>query len=219
MSIEYTSASRHLVEELREKGITDERVLEGIARTPRQEFVPAGFRKRAYENEALPIDCGQTISQPYTVAFMTQLLHPAEGMKVLEIGTGSGYQAAVLSNMGVRVWSVERIPELLREARERFDRFGIRVATHLGDGTLGWSAFAPYDGIIVTAGAPGVPGTLVKQLKVGGLLVIPVGDKAMQRLEVIRRVSEDEYDVQDYGEFRFVPLIGRRGWEEQSAQS
>lgn len=219
MSIEYTNASRHLMEELRAKGITDSRVLQGIARTPRQEFVPAGFRRRAYENEALPIDCGQTISQPFTVAYMTQLLHPRKGMKVLEIGTGSGYQAAVLYNMGVNVWSVERIPELLREARERFERLGIRVATHLGDGTLGWNNFAPYDGIIVTAGAPTVPGTLVKQLTIGGLLIIPVGDKTMQRLEVIRRVSEDEYEVEDHGEFRFVPLIGRRGWGEESTQA
>ncbi len=208
-------ASLQLATELKEKGITNQLVLNGISLTQRDEFVSSGFRTRAWENEALPIECGQTISQPYTVAWMTQLLEPYEGMKVLEIGTGSGYQAAVLYNMGIRVWSVERIADLLANARKTFDRLGYNIATHLGDGTLGWSTFAPYDGILVTAGAPDVPQSLMRQLTVGGRLVIPVGDKSVQRLQVIQRVSEDEYEVQDRGEFRFVPLIGRRGWIDE----
>ena len=209
-----TSGSRQLADELSEKGITDELVLQGIHLTPRDEFVPRGFQRRAWENEALPIDCGQTISQPYTVAWMTQLLEPYKGMKVLEIGTGSGYQAAVLHNMGIKVWSVERIPELLEDARNTFDRLGYNIPTHLGDGTLGWSAYGPYHGILVTAGAPSVSGSLLRQLAIGGRLVIPVGDKRSQRLQMIERLDEEDYDVRDCGEFRFVPLIGRRGWNE-----
>ena len=212
-----THASRQLAEELREKGINDPLVMQGISMTPRDEFVSPGFRTRAWENEALPIQCGQTISQPYTVAWMTQLLNPRPGMKVLEIGTGSGYQAAVLHNMGIKVWSVERIPELLENARNTFDRMGYNIATQLADGTLGWSTFAPYDGILVTAGAPEVPASLLRQLAVGGRLVIPVGDRQTQRLEVIDRIAEDDFEVRDCGEFRFVPLIGRRGWNEESS--
>ena len=202
-----------LSEELQDQGIDNPDVLKAVAEIPREWFVPEGFRGRAYENEALPIDCGQTISQPYTVARMTQLLHPYDGMRVLEIGTGSGYQAAVLSAIGCRVWSIERVPELLKTARQRLEAHGFHVATRLGDGTVGWSEFAPYDGIIVTAGAPKIPSPLVAQLAVGGRLVIPVGKKDTQQLFVVTRVSEDDYEVEEYGEFRFVPLIGKRGWE------
>lgn len=209
-------ANRRLAQELEEKGITNELVLRAVAATPREEFVHASFRGRAYENEALPIDCGQTISQPYTVAFMTQLLDPRPGMKVLEIGTGSGYQAALLHNMGVKVWSVERIADLLQEARARFAALGYDIATHLGDGTLGWSAVAPYDGILVTAGSPKVPGALLRQLAEGGRLIIPVGDRSVQRLEVVTRTGPEEFEVEDMGEFRFVPLIGRRGWADDT---
>ena len=191
-------------------------MLNGISLTQRDEFVSSGFQTRAWENEALPIECGQTISQPFTVAWMTQLLEPRAGMRVLEIGTGSGYQAAVLYNMGIRVWSVERIADLLGNARKTFDRLGYNIATHLGDGTLGWSSFAPYEGILVTAGAPEVSQSLLRQLSIGGRLVIPVGDRSVQRLQVIQRVGEEEFEVQDRGEFRFVPLIGRRGWADEN---
>jgi len=203
-----------LIDQLKEKGIRNPDVLRAIAETPREEFVAPSFRWRAYTDEALPIDCGQTISQPYTVAVMTEALQPFKGMKVLEIGTGSGYQAAVLSSLGVRVWSIERQADLFRIARERFDRAGIPVATKLGDGSVGWSEFAPYDGILVTAGAPTIPDALTRQLAVGGRLVIPVGNRQEQRLNIVTRVSDDEFETDDVGEFRFVPLIGKRGWEE-----
>ena len=206
--------SQHLSDELRSKGIENEIVLKSIAGVPREWFVSEGFKARAYDNEALPIACGQTISQPYTVARMTQLLNPFEGMKVLEIGTGSGYQASVLSELGARVWSIERMPELLETARSTFERHGITVATRLGDGTVGWSEFAPYDGIIVTAGAPKIPSPLMNQLSIGGRLVIPVGEKQLQQLFVVERLTEDDFDVSEHGEFRFVPLIGKRGWDD-----
>ncbi|MCB0711520.1 MAG: protein-L-isoaspartate(D-aspartate) O-methyltransferase [Ignavibacteriae bacterium] len=208
------SSAFHLAEELRENGIDNPEVLKAIAEIPREWFVPEGFRARAYDNEALPIDCGQTISQPYTVARMTQLLNPFQGMKVLEIGTGSGYQAAVLSAIGCRVWSIERVPDLLQTARHRLEKHGFHVATRLGDGTVGWSEYAPYDGIIVTAGAPKIPSPFVSQLSIGGRLVIPVGEKATQQLFVVTRIDEEDYEVEEHGEFRFVPLIGKRGWEE-----
>ncbi len=207
-------SSQHLAEELRLKGIDNEMVLKAIASLRREWFVPEGFKTRAYDNEALPIACGQTISQPYTVARMTQLLNPFEGMKVLEVGTGSGYQAALLSLLGAQVWSIERMPELLETARNRFEEHGFKIATRLGDGSVGWNEFAPYDGVIVTAGAPKISSSLMNQLSVGGQLVIPVGEKKRQQLFVVRRLSDDEFDVTEHGEFRFVPLIGKRGWDE-----
>ena len=209
------ASARHLSEELRKKGIDNEALLKAIEEIPREWFVPEGFRSRAYDNEALPIDCGQTISQPWTVARMTQLLNPREGMKVLEIGTGSGYQAAVLAAMGIRVWSIERVPELLKTARKRLEEHKFHVATRLGDGTIGWGEFAPYDGILVTAGSPKIPAPLVQQLAIDGRLIIPVGKRDAQQLFVVTRLSEDDYDVEEYGEFRFVPLIGKRGWKER----
>jgi protein-L-isoaspartate(D-aspartate) O-methyltransferase len=215
-----TGPSQHalqgLLDELRSKGITDERVLGAIARIPREEFVPATFRHRAYDDDALPIACAQTISQPYTVAMMSQLLEARPDMSVLEIGTGSGYQAAVLYFMGLRVFTVERHAELLKEARERLARIGVNVATHLGDGTVGWSQFAPYDRIIVTAGAPTVPGALLRQLAPNGRLVVPVGGTDAQQMKVVdRRGDGEEFDIADAGSFKFVPLIGRNGWSRE----
>ena len=209
-------ARQGLLDELRAKGINDERVLQAIARIPREEFVPSTFRHRAYDDDALPIACAQTISQPYTVAMMSQLLEAKPDMSVLEIGTGSGYQAAVLFYMGLRVFTVERHAELLAQARERLSRIGVNVATHLGDGTVGWSQFAPYDRIIVTAGAPEVPTALLKQLAPNGRLVVPVGDTASQMMKVVtRRGDSDEFDTADAGSFKFVPLIGREGWRKE----
>lgn len=197
---------------LRERGITDERVLEAMAKVERHLFVPPAFINRAYDDTALPIAKNQTVSQPYTVAFMTQELSPQPGDKVLEIGTGSGYQAAILATMGCRVFTIERHLELLLEARKRFEKLGLRIASKLGDGTLGWSEFAPYDRIIVTAAAPSVPEPLIKQLADGGRLVIPVGDLDMQRLRVITKVGEN-LAVRDVYGFKFVPLIGKEGWK------
>jgi protein-L-isoaspartate(D-aspartate) O-methyltransferase len=208
-----SSARAHLIEILRANGVRDERVLRAIASVPREEFVPYSFRHRAYEDNALPIDCNQTISQPSTVAIMSQLLEAEEGMSVLEIGTGSGYQAAVLWNMGLRVFTIERHAELQRFATSTLARIGCNVAAHIGDGTLGWSTYAPYDRIIVTAGSPTIPSPLLKQLAPNGRLVIPVGARDNQRMNVvIRQGDAPEYDVFDHGDFKFVPLIGRNGW-------
>lgn len=185
-----------------------------MERLPRELFVHPAFIHRAYEDVALPLGYNQTISQPYTVAFMTSLLEVQPGDKVLEIGTGSGYQAALLAVMGARVYTVERQWELYQRARQLFARLGLPVQTRFGDGSLGWSEHAPYDGIIVTAAAPHIPKPLKEQLAISGRLVIPVGGPQSQILVRLRRVSEQEYDYEEFGEFRFVPLIGKEGWSE-----
>lgn len=206
-----------LIDWLRDHGIHDDRVLYAISQVPREEFVPPAFRHRAYEDSPLPISCGQTISQPLTVATMTQLMEGERGMKVLEIGTGSGYQSAVLHAMGYQVFTIERHAELLASARSVLDRLGYNVASHLGDGTLGWSTFAPYDRILVTAGAPDVPKVLLRQLAPNGRLVIPIGTLDQQRMQVAMKVGDtNEYDLFDYGEFRFVPLVGRNAWDRDA---
>lgn len=202
---------REMVALLKEKGITDERVLSAMNVVERHIFVNEPFVNRSYEDTALPIEKSQTISQPYTVAFMTQELDPKQGSKILEIGTGSGYQAAILAEMGCRVFTIERHLELLMEARKLFERLGYRIATRGGDGTVGWSEFAPYDGIIVTAAAPNVPDALLKQLSEGGKLVIPVGDLDAQNLRVISK-QHGEFESREVRGFKFVPLIGKQGW-------
>ena len=196
---------------LRDRLITDDRILRAMATVERHLFVPEPFTGKAYDDSALPIGRGQTISQPYTVAFMTQALGVRPGDKILEIGTGSGYQAAVLAEMGARVFSIERDLELLAAARKLFDRLNYRIATKGGDGTVGWNEFAPYNGIIVTAGAPDVPQPLIRQLADGAKLVIPVGTLQYQALIVITRNGED-YDRREIEGFKFVPLIGKMGW-------
>ena len=203
---------KELVEGIRKKGIRDHRVLMAIESIPRHLFVDTALEMRAYEDTALPIGNGQTISQPYTVAAQTELLDVKKGDKILEIGTGSGYQAAVLSHMGADVYSVERHEKLYHNAREILKELGYRPNLKLGDGTLGWSAYAPYDGIVVTAGAPVVPEDLVHQLNVGGRLVVPVGNQKSQTMVRIIRVSEDQYEEEHHQNFKFVPLIGEKGW-------
>ena len=211
-------ARRELVALLRDRGIHDEAVLHAIGSIPREEFVPPAFRHRAYDDDALPIGCGQTISQPYTVATMSQILEARPGMKVLEIGTGSGYQAAVLCVMGLKVFTVERHAELMAGARRALEKIGCNVATYLGDGTLGWTSYAPYDRIIVTAGAPVIPSSLLRQLAPDGRLVIPTGDRQVQRMQMAVKVGDSgEYDLFEYGEFKFVPLIGRNAWDRDDA--
>ena len=210
----YSRLRALLVEDLYHKGIKDERVLEAIGNVPRHLFVDQALRQRAYEDEALPIGLNQTISQPYTVAFQTTLLNPQKGERILEIGTGSGYQAAVLSLMGARVFTVERHKLLYERARALLKELGYRIVTHFGDGTLGWRAFAPYDKILVTAGASGVPTDLLEQLSLpkgdaqGGSLIIPIGDRRGQVMKCITRTGPDEYSQVDTKSFRFVPLIG-----------
>jgi len=202
-----------LVKTIEEKGIKDQKVLQAVQSVPRHIFVDTAFENRAYEDSALPIGNGQTISQPYTVAAQTELLEVEKGDKILEIGTGSGYQAAILCQMGAEVYSVERHEKLYLNAKEILQELGYRPHLKLGDGTLGWSAYAPYDGIVVTAGAPVVPEDLKQQLKVGGKLVVPVGDQKSQVMIRITRTDEDEFKEERLSRFKFVPLIGEKGWD------
>ncbi len=204
-----------LIESLKNKGITDEVLLNSMRQVEREKFVPPAVRVHAYSDIALPIGYNQTISQPYTIAIMTQALNIQKEDKVLEIGTGSGYQAALLEKMGAKVYSIERNFEIYNDAIKRFDKLGIRVHCKHGDGTIGWEEYAPFDKIIVTAGSPQIPAQLKKQLTVGGKMVIPVGDKISQSLKVITKISETEFEIENIPEFTFVPLIGREGWNEQ----
>jgi protein-L-isoaspartate(D-aspartate) O-methyltransferase len=203
-----------LVKELSKKGISDENVLNAMEKVKRHLFVDELLQDSAYEDRALPIAFNQTISQPYTVAFQTQLLQAQKGMRVLEIGLGSGYQAAVLCEMSLTVFSVERIKDLANATKKLLNNLGYDVTIKIGDGTLGWQTFAPYDRILVTAASPSVPEPLLQQLVVGGILVIPVGDKETQKMYQIRKISENQYETKIYDEFKFVPLIGDKGWKE-----
>lgn len=197
-----------LLMELRRAGIGDTRVLGAIEKTPREKFVPTAFEDQAYENVALPIGNGQTVSQPYVVALMTEKLELGERQTVLEIGTGSGYQTAVLASLCRRVFSIERHRELLRDAERRFEELRLRnIVCRFGDGTKGWPEQVPYDRVIVTAAAPEVPSTLVDGLAPGGVLVAPVGeDHRDQQLVRIRR-NDDRFSTEDLGLVRFVPLV------------
>lgn len=213
MTSPFAHQRQALIDSFRRRDITDASVLQAIASVPREEFVSPAMKQRAYEDSALPIDAHQTISQPYTVAVMTQALRVRPGSKVLEIGTGSGYQAAVLAALGCTVYTIERHEILSRRARTTLERCGYHVHCRVGDGTIGWSEHAPYDGIIVTAGAPDVPEALAKQLTIGGCLVVPVGERDEQTLYRVTRTAEDDWSAEDLGPFRFVPLIGRQGWQ------
>lgn len=197
-----------LVMGLRRQGITDAAVLSAIERVPREQFVEGAFEKEAYVDTALPIECGQTISQPFVVAFMTQTLEVGERMKVLEIGTGSGYQAAVLSKLCRRVYTIERYRTLLVEAEARFAALNIHNITAVhGDGAKGWPEQAPFDRIIVTAAAEGIPEILVDQLKIGGIMVVPV-NREWDHQEVVKVTrTEEGIDTQDILPVRFVPLV------------
>ena len=207
---------RLLVETLRHSGIADEYVLAAIDRVPREVFVPDTLADHAYENVALPIGLGQTISQPYVVALMTQELGLTSADRVLEIGTGSGYQTAVLAELASTIVSVERVPALLEAARRVLAALGYpNVELHLANGTLGWPAGAPYDRIIVTAAGPDVPAVLLAQLAAGGRLVMPVGTLAEQRLVLVQRTN-DRFEETSLGGVRFVPLVGEGGWSVES---
>lgn len=204
-----------LIDELTKKGISDLAVIKAVGNVAREKFIPSTMRHLAYKDVALPIGYEQTISQPYTVAYMTQLLKIKKtGMKILEIGTGSGYQAAILNEMGCDVYSIERNLDLHNRTAKLFDKLGIRVHAKYGDGTIGWSEFAPFDGIIVTAGSPTVPQKLKDQLIIGGRMVIPVGDRVSQKLFLLIKKSDTEFASEVIPEFTFVPLIGREGWKK-----
>lgn len=203
-----------LVEELEQKGITDKKILDAFMQVPRHLFVESAFQHEAYEDKALPIQSGQTISQPFTVAYQTLRLRLKSKMKILEIGTGSGYQAAILAAMGMRVFSVEIDSRLHREAKERLDNLGLTVKLHLGDGSLGWPLFQPYERIIVTAASPGIPDTLKQQLEPNGLMILPVGNRSQQQMTLVKKISRREFEIQKLDHFQFVPLRGKYGFED-----
>jgi protein-L-isoaspartate(D-aspartate) O-methyltransferase len=205
-------ARKKLVDELRKKGIADENVLKAIGKVPRHFFFDETFWNQAYRDIAFPIGEGQTISQPYTVAYQTELLHIKKGDKVLEIGTGSGYQACVLVEVGAKVFTIERQEKLYERTRNLLPRMGYKAHFFLGDGSKGIPNHAPYDKIIVTAGAPTVPETLMDQLKIGGILVIPVGDEKTQQMVTVLKIGENDYERHVLDTFRFVPLVGERAW-------
>ena len=203
---------RRLVKKLRAKGITDEAVLEAIGRVPRHYFFDNALLEHAYEDKAFPIGEGQTISQPYTVAFQSEKLNLKKGDKVLEVGTGSGYQACVLLEMGAKVYTIEYNKVLYERTRLFLPKIGYQPHFSHGDGSKGLPLHAPYDKIIVTAGAPSVPDSLIKQLNPGGILIIPVGNNKKQIMVRITRIDEKKLKKESFDYFSFVPLKGDEGW-------
>ena len=214
MQAEYRIPRERMIERLREHyGIRDPNVLEAMRRIPRHFFVTEALRGRSYDDNALPIDFNQTISQPFIVARMTELLELNKKSRVLEIGAGSGYQTAVLAQLASQVYAIERIGELARLAQKRISELGIYNATVKAfDGTLGWNAYGPYDAILVAAGGPRVPDPLVAQLKTDGRLVIPIGE-TRESQKLVRVIKTDSgHSIEEHGPCQFVPLIGQHGW-------
>lgn len=210
-SFKHRGLRKKLVENIRVKGIKDEAVLQAIEKIPRHFFMDSSFLEFAYQDKPFPIGSGQTISQPYTVAFQTELLQVKKGDKVLEIGTGSGYQACVLLELGAKVFTIERQRNLYLKTKSFLPTIGYSPKFFYGDGFKGLPTYAPFDKIIVTAGAPYLPDDLKTQLKVGGILVIPVGSGSIQIMKSVQRISESEYIDYDYGTFCFVPLLKNMG--------
>lgn len=211
-SYKHKGMRKKLVEVLMRKGITNQAVLNAINKIPRHFFLENAFEEHAYEDKAFPIGNGQTISQPYTVAFQTQCLEIKKNDKVLEIGTGSGYQTAVLLELGANVYSIEYVKELFDKTKYFLKFLGYNPVLFHGDGTLGLQKHAPYDKIIVTAGAPTVPETLIEQLSINGVMIIPVGDKEKQSMIKLTKISEKKLSQETFENFSFVPLIGKNGW-------
>ncbi len=214
MDIYARNREKMVAEQLEAKGVSAPRVLEAMRGVPRHLFVDGALARRAYEDMTLPIGYGQTISQPLVVAWMSQLLEAEPGMRVLEIGTGSGYQSAVLAHMGLKVYTVERLRELYERAKKLFSQMGYanKIVPKLSDGTLGWPDMAPFDRIIVTAGGPSVPAPLLEQLDDHGVLVIPVGEgRGNQKMRRVRK-ENGAYTEEDLGDVVFVDLVGDHGW-------
>lgn len=202
---------KKLVQELRDKGVSDDRVLAAIGDIPRHQFIDdSAFIQQAYADTAFPIGCDQTISQPYTVAIQTELLDVLKGMKVLEIGTGSGFQTAVLAALGAKVFSIERQRPLFLRTKERLARMGVKASLYYGDGYLGLPREAPFDRVLVTCGAPFIPDALLDQLKPGGRAVVPVGENGVQTMTVVELLDQGDQVVTEHGSFRFVPMIEHR---------
>ena len=206
-SFKHKGLRNKLVLDLKTKGIKDDSVLDAVKSVPRHLFMDSGFLDHAYQDKAFPISSGQTISQPFTVAFQTELLNVKKDHKILEIGTGSGYQAAILCHMGAKVYTIERIKELFRKTSVFLPSINYRPKKMIyGDGYLGYSKEAPYDSIIVTAGASEIPKELINQLKIGGRMVIPVGDE-VQKMKLVTKLSESDFETIIFGDFQFVPML------------
>jgi protein-L-isoaspartate(D-aspartate) O-methyltransferase len=201
---------RKLVQSIKERGVRDESVLAAIDKIPRHFFLDTSFMEIAYQDKPFPIGLGQTISQPFTVAFQTELLEVKKDEKVLEIGTGSGYQACVLMELGAKVFSIERHRPLHTKAKNLLQQMGYQPKLFYGDGYKGLPAYAPFDKILVTAGATSVPDALLQQLKIGGLLVIPVGESESQMMTRFRKLNDTEFEKTEYGNFRFVPMLNNK---------
>lgn len=214
-NIDFTFLRQRMVStQMAQRGIKDKRILEAFTYVPRHLFVPQAAQSSSYEDCPLVIGCDQTISQPYMVALMTQVLSVQSGLKVLEVGTGSGYQAAILAYLGARVYSLERIPELAERAKGILTELGYSVDIKTADGTLGWCEEAPFDRIIVTAAAPQIPPPLIEQLAVGGKLVIPLGSSFRQELVVVSRLGVEQVKEERICGCIFVPLVGKYGYKE-----
>ena len=206
-SFRHKGLRNKLIEGIRSKGISDERVLEAMGKVPRHLFMDSSFINFSYTDKAFPIAAGQTISQPYTVAFQTELLQVEKHQKILEIGTGSGYQTAVLLELGARVFTIERQHQLFLEAQKTLTPLNYKPSFFYGDGYEGLPAYAPFDRILITAAAPEIPQKLLDQLAPGGILVVPEGDRAGQKMVRMVRVSETEFERSEHGYFSFVPLL------------
>ena len=209
-SYKHKGKRKILIQSLKEMGIIDDRILKAFDQIPRHYFLDLAFDEQAYTNMAFQIGSGQTISHPYTVAFQTQLLELSKGEKVLEIGSGSGFQTCILAALGVKVYSIERHKELHRKAKSMVDYFHFTARLFFGDGYKGKKAYAPYDRILVTCGAPELPQELIHQLKNGGILVIPVGDGAEQKILKIKKDHEGQISQEEFGTFKFVPMLERK---------
>lgn len=206
-SLRHQGMRKRLVEAIRIKGVRDERVLNAIQKVPRHLFMDSSFIQFAYKDQAFPIGAGQTISQPFTVAFQSQLLDVQPSDKVLEVGTGSGYQAAVLVEMGAQVYTIERQRELYMKVQQLLPDLGYHPKFFFGDGYKGLPTYGPFDKIIITAGAPVIPEDLLTQLRVGGVLVAPIGPTEKQVMYRVTRISEEEYEKEKHGTFVFVPML------------
>ncbi len=213
-SYRHRGMRKMLVKEVARKGITSKAILQAIGKIPRHFFFENVFLEHAYEDKAFPIGQGQTISQPFTVAFQTQLLQVKPGSKILEIGTGSGYQASVLMELGAEVHTIEYNKVLYKQTSYFLPKIGYKPHFYLGDGSKGIPAHAPYDGIVVTAGAPSVPSALIQQLRIGGRLIIPVGNNQTQKMLEIEKTAERRVRKKEHKNFSFVPLLGQYGWNE-----
>jgi protein-L-isoaspartate(D-aspartate) O-methyltransferase len=213
-SFKHKGMRKHLIDQIREKGIKDEAVLSALNKVPRHFFFNQAFLNQAYSDSAFQIGAGQTISQPYTVAYQTSLLHVNKGEKILEIGTGSGYQTCILLELGAKVFSIERQKELYDKAIQMLPLMGYNPKLFYGDGYLGLPSYAPFDKILITCGAPFIPDELIKQLKTGGLMVVPVGAGDVQVMTVVRKTGDQTIEKEELKNFRFVPMLEKKEWGE-----